>query len=103
MFAKLARGLPIKRLEADTAPIKTLNGGNLWQLPSGWAIFVAHTKGASALLDTTGKVRLRGAWMGSGRFPDGFCGTFVTFGDKTARRESLLRQSGVDFVHDLPF
>ncbi len=96
VLAKLPYTLPVKRLAADEAPIKTHNGGNLWQLPSGWSVFVAHTRGASALLDVAGKIRLRGAWMGCGRFTEDFSGVLVEFGDDTARRQSLLKRAGVE-------
>ncbi len=97
MIVRLPYSLPLVRLEAEQSPIETRNGGNLWQLPSGWAVFVAHTRGASALLDASGKVRLLGAWTGSGRFDDGFSGTTVAFGD-SKRREALLRRAGVETV-----
>ncbi len=100
LFAMLPRSLPVVRVESETVPIRTLNGGNVHQLPSGWSVFVAHTRGASALLRPDGRVAIRGAWCGSGRFPGGFNGVIVGFDGK--RAAGFLSRAGAEVAAAMP-
>jgi hypothetical protein len=96
MIVTLPHSLPCERLEVDNSPLKTRNGGKMWKNASGWSIFLAHTGNAAAVIDSKGRIRLRGWWKGIGKYGD-FQGTLIEI-DDSPRRASIMKQTGFEIV-----